>query len=87
MMITFEITSRVPGDAKLTLRLPEELANAEVRVRVETTSNGSTPKPESDGRPCTEAEWLAFIEETRGSIPDFPDVERPGPDDYERRGE
>jgi hypothetical protein len=84
-MISYETRSRVASDGTLRVKLPAELADAEVRVTVEATSNGVPPTPLTDDRPRTREEWRAFIRETRGSIPDFPDVERPGPDDYERR--
>jgi hypothetical protein len=81
-MSTYETTSRVAPDGTLRLQLPPELADAEVHITVEPTSNGpATPA----ARPRTREEWRQFIHATRGSIPDFPDVERPGPADYERR--
>jgi len=89
-MTAFETTSRVGADGKLHLSVPGEFANKEVRVTVEptATTNGVLPP---GTRPAvgsmTPAEWRDFVERTAGSIPDFPDVERPGPDSYEDRGE
>lgn len=79
-MTTFETRSRVTPDAKLHVAVPAELANTDVRVTVEPV-NGKT----SGRAPMTGEEWREFVRATAGSIPDFPDVPRPGPDDYERR--
>lgn len=58
----------------------------------DTSSHGAvSPAPLTNGigtgapRPKTQEEWAAFIDSFVGSIPDFPDVERPGPDSYEKR--
>jgi hypothetical protein len=82
-MSIYETRSRVASDGTLRLKLPPEMADAEVRITVEPASNGAVPAP--DARPRTTEEWREFIRATRGSIPDFPDVDRPGPGDYERR--
>lgn len=82
-MSTYETKSRVASDGVLHLRLPPEMADAEVRITVEPLTNGATPP--KGIRPRTPEEWRSFIRETRGSISDLPDVSRPGPDLYESR--
>jgi hypothetical protein len=88
-LTTIDIHSRVGPDGKLTVSLPPSMANAEVLVSVQPIgpANGhsappTTPAPD---KPMTQEEWRAFIDRFAGSMPDFPDVERPGPDSYEQR--
>jgi hypothetical protein len=85
-MVAFETTSHVGPDGKLNVLLPPELANTDVRIRVEpaggVASRFATERP---GRPMTDEEWRRLITETAGSMPNFPDVERPGPDAYDKR--
>jgi len=53
-----------------------------------TAKNGTngvhTP---SSRRRMNPEEWKAFVRETSGSMPNFPDLDRPGPNDYEKREE
>jgi hypothetical protein len=82
-MTMFETNSRVGPDGKLLVVLPAEFANADVHVIVNPangTNGVAAPRP-----PKTKEEWRKFAEETAGSIPDFPDIDRPGPDSYEKR--
>jgi hypothetical protein len=78
-MTTFETTSRVGPDGRLHVAVPPELANTEVRVRVDPalSTNGALPSGTRPARrQMSQDEWRAFIDEFAGSIPDFPDVER-----------
>jgi hypothetical protein len=82
-MSVFEVNSQIGPDGKLLVVLPPELANTLVHVTVEAT-NRSNGVP-ATAAPKTREEWRKFIEATAGSMPDFPDIERPGPDSYEKR--
>jgi hypothetical protein len=83
-MSTIKGRGQIGPDGTFSVRLPE-LAGRDVEYTLDIadsrngTSNGSGPHttPSED--------WRKFIRETAGSMLDFPDVERPGPDSYERR--
>jgi hypothetical protein len=64
--------------------VPPDFANSEVRVTVESSPADRNGVP---ARPVSAEEWREFVKRTAGSIPDFPEVERPGPDSYENRGD
>jgi hypothetical protein len=60
--------------------MPSDYFNADVDIRIgASNANGSAPAPMS------REEWQEFVKRTAGSIPDFPDVERAGPEGFERR--
>jgi hypothetical protein len=65
----------VEADGTIRLRVPE-LAGRDVTVSVEPLA----PK-------MTQAEWAAFIDRMAGAFPDFPDIERPGPETYRQHGD
>lgn len=80
-MTMFETNSRAGPDGKLHLTLPAELANIDLHITVEPAkpSNGeAAPRKRK-----TQEEWRDFIMRFAGSMPDFPDIDRPGPDDYD----
>jgi hypothetical protein len=76
-MSIIDIQSRVGPDGKLTVSLPPSMANADVHVIVERAE----PSPGHQDQD----QWRAFLDRFAGSMPDFPDVERPGPESYEAR--
>jgi hypothetical protein len=73
-MARFEFTTRVGPDGTLVVGLPIEFADTDVRVSIT-----------EERRPMTPEEWRDFLDQTAGSIPDFPDVDRLGRDSYEKR--
>ncbi len=83
-MAAFETRSRVGPDGTLHLTVPASLAGKDVHVIVERaeTANGYMA---GDRPPMSPDQWREFIRSTAGSMPDLPDVERPGPSDYEKR--
>jgi hypothetical protein len=77
----YETNSRVGPDGKLLVALPLELANTDVHITVEPANRtNGTPTPPKE-KP--KEEWRDFIMRFAGSMPDFPDIERPGPEDYD----
>ncbi len=81
-MSTFKMTSRVSPDGKLTLDLPEALADQDVDVTVETkrTTNGAA---HANGKALSREQWSDLIRKMTGQTPDFPDIERAGPEAYD----
>lgn len=77
-MDTIALSARVEPDGQVHLRVPAALANSEVIVVVLSGPAGSASL-------STEQGWREAVRRTAGTIPDFPDVQRPGPDAYERR--
>jgi len=79
----YELRARTGRDSKLIIFVRADMADCDVRILVEqqlppavngdATANG---KHES---------WREFLDRTYGSIPDFPDVMRPGSDKREHR--
>jgi hypothetical protein len=74
-MIYYQTRSHIGPDGKLSIPVPEELANTEVRVTVEPSGNGAGAIRRAQ-RTMTLDKWRKFINETAGSVPDFPDVPR-----------
>jgi len=93
-MHTIQTRSHIGPDGMLDIRLASGVINADVDVLVVVTpitTNGahvvaSQPSPTLRPKMTREA-WEEFIHQTAGSIPDFPDNERPGPDSFEKRDE
>jgi hypothetical protein len=80
-----DIHSRVGPDGKLTVALPSSMANTDVHVTVgpaAPTNGSATPHSR---KPMSQDEWRRFIQSTAGTMPDFPDIDRPGPESYENR--
>ncbi|CAG0991552.1 hypothetical protein PHYC_02326 [Phycisphaerales bacterium] len=75
-MSSYEMRARVGEDGKLEVVLPSELAGSEVRLVIERVSARVRRSKE---------QWREFVRSVAGSIPDFPDVVRPGPDSFEHR--
>jgi hypothetical protein len=80
--------THVGNDGELRIPLPPALSDRDVdyTLTVHPTTqlpNGGLPTDYS--RQTSREEWRRAIQETAGSIPDFPDIERPGPDSYEGR--
>jgi hypothetical protein len=62
--------AHIGPDGSLTIKAPAELANRDVHVRVEEVS--------AEARLA----WKEFLRKTSGSIPDFPEIERVGPEGF-----
>jgi hypothetical protein len=75
-METFKIQSRVGKDGILRLEIPVDAADTDLEVVVVVQ-----PTTVQD---FDRAEWLAFIDETAGSLTDDP-IERLPQGDYEKR--
>ncbi len=75
------VTTQVGADGVLTLTVPldKAAANKVVRVLVETVEGAVLPAAANDP-----TEWLRFIQQTAGSIPD-PTFERHPQGTYEER--
>lgn len=76
------------GDVVLTLPSVPELANVDVDVLVvlsPVARNGEHPASPAGNGSAPDAAWQEHIDRFAGSLPDFPDVDRPGPDSYETR--
>ena len=84
-MTTINIHSRVGPDGTLTVALPPSMANAEVHVIVSPVAPLNGTAALSAREPMSDEDWRRFVQSTAGSMPDFPDIERPGPDSYEKR--
>jgi hypothetical protein len=69
-MRPFETMAHVGPDGTLNIKAPE-LANRNVHVRVEEVE-----------RTEARTSWKEFLRKTSGSIPDFPDIERAGPEGF-----
>ena len=89
------LTVRAPADlAGRDVRVRLEEAPAADGERPRTSGGGAasgwSASPPSGPIPpaiptMTPEEWRRFIRSTAGSMPDLPDIERPGPDSYDRR--
>lgn len=89
-MTAYETRSHIGPDGKLVLSVPREYANLDVRVLVEPTTdrNGTLPAgTRMPDRTFTRDEWRLRLKQSAGSLPEFPDVERPGPNTFEDRGD
>ena len=89
-MTAYETRSHIGPDGRLVLSVPREFANTDVRVVVEPERNGHPAFPPGTRLPdrvLSANEWRDRLLKSAGSLPGLPDVERPGPNDYDNRGE
>lgn len=77
-MEMLKLRKHIGADGLLTVELPQGMANQEVEVVV--VVQPLQPKA------LTQAEWVAFIDATAGSLADDP-IERPDQGEYEIRDE
>lgn len=71
--------AKVAADGRLTLELPPSFKDAEVDVVVSRSLRTG-----AHGR-LSDEDFRRAMRETAGSIPNMQDVERPGPEGYDRR--
>lgn len=77
---------KVGTDGELRIPVPPTLRGRDVEYTLDVQpamparTNGAGPRKE-----LSQEEWRQLVNETAGSMPDFPDIERPGPDTYEKR--
>ena len=88
-MSLIEGRAHVGGDGKLHIPLPPTMRGKDVKYTLDVQPSDA---PQTNGAPTADADqvvaqarWRAHINRFAGSMPDFPDVERPGPDSYEQR--
>lgn len=86
-MNTLTTITHIDASGAIRLDLPNvpEIANVDVDVLVvlnPVATNGSASPTSTNG---SDAAWRTHTDRFAGSMPDFPDIERPGPESYETR--
>jgi hypothetical protein len=83
--------AHIGPDGELRIPLPQSLRGQDVSYTLDVQplapkrTNGHPSAGDSGEAADARAKWRAHIRRFAGTMPDLPDIERPGPDSYEPR--